>query len=57
MEAVKVKSLERMQHLVVTDRHALIADEPPPDWDGLGPNLLRQAQDGAYEFLLAALGS
>lgn len=49
MGTVKVKTLEGLQTLVVTDRHALIADEPPDSGQGLGPD--------PYELLLAALGS
>ncbi len=49
METVTVKSLERMQQLVITSSHALVADEPGDMGDGLGP--------GPYELLLAALGT
>ena len=49
MHIVQVTSLERLQHLVVTERHAFVADESPEDGDGLGPD--------PYELLLAALGS
>ena len=49
MQTVTIKSLERLQHVVVTDSHALIADEPAPEGENLGPN--------PYEFLLAALGT
>jgi uncharacterized OsmC-like protein len=49
MQSVVIKSHEGLQHVVVTDNHALIADEPPPEGDGLGPN--------PYELLLAALGT
>ena len=49
MGTVKVKSLDGLQTLAVTDRHALIADEPPEAGDGLGPD--------PYELLLAALGA
>lgn len=49
MQTVAIKSLERLQHVVVTDAHALVADEPPPEGEGLGPN--------PYELLLAALGT
>ncbi len=49
MGTVKVKTLEGLQTLVTTDRHALIADEPPDSGQGLGPD--------PYELLLAALGA
>ncbi len=49
MGAVEIRSLQRLQHLVVAGRHALVADEPPDVGDGLGPD--------PYELLLAALGS
>ncbi len=49
MGTVKVKTLDGLQTLVVTDRHGFIADEPPDAGDGLGPD--------PYELLLAALGS
>ncbi len=49
MDIVKIKTLDRLQNLVTTDSHALVADEPPEEGDGLGPN--------PYELLLAALGS
>lgn len=49
MQTVAIKSLERLQHVVVTDTHALVADEPPPEGENLGPN--------PYELLLAALGT
>ena len=49
MQTVSVKSHERLQHVVVTDSHALLADEPAPEGDNLGPN--------PYELLLAALGT
>ena len=29
MDTVTVKSMERMQQLVISDRHAFVADEPP----------------------------
>ena len=49
MRTVQVTNLERLQHLVVTERHAFVVDEPPEEGDGLGPD--------PYELLLAALGS
>ena len=49
MQTVTIKSQERLQHVVVTDTHALVADEPPPEGEDLGPN--------PYELLLAALGA
>lgn len=49
MQSVTVNSHERLQHVVVTDSHALVADEPLPEGDNLGPN--------PYELLLAALGA
>ena len=49
MNTVKVKTLDRLQNLVITGRHALVADEPPDAGEGLGPD--------PYQFLLAALGS
>lgn len=49
MDTVVVKSLDRLQHLFITDRHAIVSDEPPGIGDGLGPN--------PYELLLAALGT
>ena len=49
MSIVTVKSLEKLQQVVVTTDHAFIADEPAGDGDGLGSNL--------YDLLLAALGS
>ena len=49
MQTVTVKSLDRLQQLVLTDRHAIVADEPPDVGDGLGPN--------PYELLLASLGT
>ena len=49
MDTVKIKTLDRLQNLVTTGRHALIADEPPDVGDGLGPD--------PYELLLAALGA
>ena len=49
MGTVKVKALDELQTLVMTDRHALVSDEPPDTGQGLGPD--------PYELLLAALGS
>ena len=49
MQTVTIESHERLQHIVTTDSHAFIADEPPPEGEGLGPN--------PYELLLAALGT
>ena len=49
MGSIKVKTLDRFQNLVTTDRHAFVVDEPPDAGDGLGPD--------PYELLLAALGS
>ncbi len=49
MQSVVIRSHERLQHVIVTDTHALVADEPPPEGEGLGPN--------PYELLLAALGT
>lgn len=49
MASVTIKSLERVQQLVVTERHGFVVDEPPGPGDGLGPD--------PYELLLAALGT
>ena len=49
MEKVTVKSLENLQQVVITSSHSLVADEPKPDGDDLGPN--------PHELLLAALGT
>ena len=38
MQTVTVKSHEGLQHVVSTDSHALVADEPPPEGEKvLGP--------------------
>ncbi|GEM_PF-5721102 len=37
MDTVVVKSFERLQQLFITERHALVSDEPPGVGDGLGP--------------------
>lgn len=49
METVRISSLGKMQMLITTEDHALVADEPPEVGDGLGPN--------PYQLLLAALGT
>ena len=49
MAAVTVKSVSRMTHIVISDRHTLVADEPPETGDDLGMD--------PYELLLASLGS
>jgi len=49
MQTVTVKSHARLQHVVATESHAFVADEPPPEGENLGPN--------PYELLLAALGT
>ena len=49
MATVTVRSMDKLQHLVSTEDHAWVTDEPTPFGDGLGPN--------PYEMLLAALGS
>ena len=46
---VTVRSLENLQQLVVTADHALVADEPKGEGDGLGPD--------PYDLLLSALGT
>ena len=47
--AVTVQSLDRMTHVVASDGHALVADEPPSAGDDLGMD--------PYELLLGALGT
>ena len=50
MARVTVRSLEKMQQLIISEGHALLSDEPADGGgDGLGPT--------PYELLLAALGS
>lgn len=49
MQSVTIRSHDNLQHVVTTDSCALVADEPPPEGDGIGPN--------PYELLLGALGS
>ena len=49
MTAVSVKSAGNMTHVVTSDRHTLIVDEPPPRGDDRGMD--------PYELLLASLGS
>jgi putative redox protein len=49
MAVVTVTSVNNMTHLVTSDHHRIVADEPPPtgDDEGMDP----------YELLLASLGS
>ena len=47
--AVTVQSIERMTHLVASDGHAIVADEPLDTGDDLGMD--------PYELLLGALGA
>ena len=49
MATVRAESLEKYQILLRSSSHAVLADEPPPAGDGLGPD--------PYELLLSALGS
>ncbi len=49
MATITVQSIDRMTHLVTTDRHGIVGDEPPPSGDGLGMD--------PYELLLASLGT
>ncbi len=49
MAAVTVKSVNRMTHVVSSDRHTIVVDEPAETGDDLGLD--------PYELLLASLGS
>ena len=49
MATITVQSMDKMTHLVTTDRHGIVGDEPPPSGDGLGMD--------PYELLLASLGT
>jgi len=49
MAKARARSLERLQVLIRTDRHALVSDEPGEAGDDLGPD--------PYELLLSALGA
>ena len=49
MDTVRVESFKNMQHVITTPNQAIVADEPPDEGDGLGPN--------PYELLLASLGT
>ena len=49
MDTVKVESLNNLQHVVITDRHAFVVDDSHYGGDALGPN--------PYELLLASLGT
>ena len=49
MDTVKVESLNNLQHVVTTARHAFVVDDSHYGGDALGPN--------PYELLLASLGA
>ena len=49
MASVTVTSLNGMTHVVASDRHAIVADEPPPPGADLGMD--------PFELLLASLGA